>query len=308
MHRLFLRQVLFAVAALLVLPLIRPLPASAWVAHTANVDAVKVTTPPKIDATLSDPQWRKGVVFENFYDYTNHQPAKQTTIAYLLYDDKNLYLAVHSQQSGVPITATQHVDHAGVGSDDHVSLNLETSGSGARVYQFRANPSGIHDEYSSENARYAPDWQSTSTVLPNGDWNLVMVIPLSDLRAQGGAKQNWQIDVVRFVAATNDEYTWAYDPTMQSVGSPQYWPHVLGLDIPAGVSRPKPRADIYVLGSGGADRDTFQNGIGQFQPLRPRPYGVDLTIPVTNTLSFVGTVNPDFSNVEQDQTTIAPPG
>ncbi|MEO6913002.1 MAG: hypothetical protein ABI182_03145 [Candidatus Baltobacteraceae bacterium] len=296
---------LFA-AAVVLAAASRPLPAAAWVSHSVNVAAVKVATAPRLDATLSDPQWRKGVVFENFYDYTNHRPAKQTTTAYLLYDENNLYLAVHSEQAGVPITATQNLDHAGVATDDHVSLNLETSGSGARVYQFRANPRGIHDEYSSENSRYAPDWQSTATILPNGDWNLTMVIPLKVLRAQGGALQNWQIDVVRFVAATNDTYTWAYDDTMQSVGSSQYWPHLIGLEIPAGASRPKPRADLYALGSGGADRGVFQNGIGQFEPLRPRPYGLDVTVPVTNTLAFVGTVNPDFSNVEQDQTTIAP--
>ena len=123
-------------------------PADAWVAHSARIDAVKAATPPKIDATLSDPEWRTGVVFDKFYDYTNHRPAKQTTTAYLLYDDHSLYLAVHCQQAAIPITATQNVDHAGVATDDHVSLNLETSGSGARVYQFRANPRGIHDEYS----------------------------------------------------------------------------------------------------------------------------------------------------------------
>lgn len=306
MKRSIIRRLALGALALSLPVVATASPAFAWVPHTANVDAVKTATPPKIDASLSDPTWQKGVVFDRFYDFTNHQAAKENTVAYVLYDDTNLYLAVHCQQAGVPITATQNVDHAGVATDDHVSLNLETSGSGARVYQFRSNPRGIHDEYSSENSRYAPDWQSTTTILPNGDWNLVMVIPLKVIRAQGGGKQNWQIDVVRFVAATNDEYTWAYDSTMQAPGASQYWPHMVGLQIPAGVSRPKPHADVFALGSGGPDRGIFQNGIGQFEPMKARPYGIDLTVPVTNTMAFVGTLNPDFSNVEQDQTTIAP--
>ena len=140
-----------------------------------------------------------------------HAPADHETVAYLLYDDENLYVAIHNEQHGTPIVATQTVDHASVASDDHVSLNLETSGNGGRVYQFRMNPHGIHDESSSENARYAPDWKSSADVLPNGDWNAVMVIPLNVIRAQGGGKQDWQINVVRFVAGTNDEYTWAYE-------------------------------------------------------------------------------------------------
>lgn len=305
MNGTFLRR--FALSAwLLALSLLGALPARAWVPHTARVAAVKAARPPSLDPSLSDPEWRRGTVFNNFYDFTDHRPAALKTVAYLLYDDKNLYLAVHVQQAGVPITAAQTVDHAGVATDDHISLNLETSGSGARVYQFRANPRGIHDEYSSENSRYAPDWQSITKVLPNGDWNLVMVVPLRVIRAQGGAKQDWQIDIVRFIAATNEEYTWAYDNTMQAVGSSQYWPQLAGLQIPVGASRPRPRADVYALGSAGADRGIFQNGIGQFEPMRARPYGVDVTVPFTNTLAFVGTLNPDFSNVEQDQTTIAP--
>jgi hypothetical protein len=63
---------------------------------------------------------------------------------------------------------------------------------------------------------------------------------------------------------------------------------------------------VYALGSLGHDRGVFQNGIGDFQQQRSRMYGADVTVPLTNTVAFVGTLNPDFSNIEQDQTTIAP--
>jgi Domain of unknown function (DUF5916) len=278
----------------------------AWVPHTATIAAVKVTTPPKLDLTLEDPLWKTGAVFDNFYNFTSHQPAEHETVAYLLYDDENLYLAIHNAQHGASIVATQTVDHAGVATDDNIALNLETSGNGGRVYQFRMNPHGIHDESSSENARYAPDWKSSAEVLPNGDWNAIMVIPLSVIRAQGGGKQDWQIDIVRFVAGTNDEYTWAYEPTMQAFSGSQYWPKLTGLQLKAAAARPRAHADIYGLGAAGADRGVFQNGIGNFEPMKERPYGVDVTVPVTNTMALVGTLNPDFSNVEQDQTTIAP--
>lgn len=280
--------------------------ALAWVPHTATIAAVKVTTPPNLDLSLDDPVWKTGSVFDKFYNFTTRQPAEIETVAYLLYDDQNLYLAVHSAQRGTPIVAGQTVDNVGVASDDHIALNLETSGNGGRVYEFRMNPHGIHDEYSSENARYAPDWKSIAAVLPNGDWNAIMVIPLKVIRAQSGGKQDWQIEVARFVAGTNDEYTWAYDGTMNNIASSQYWPKLTGLELKAAAVRPRPHADIYGLGAAGVDRGIFQNGIGNFQPLKARPYGVDVTVPITNTMALVGTVNPDFSNVEQDQTTIAP--
>ncbi len=281
-------------------------PVLGWVDHTYTIKAVKATAPPSLDPSLSDPAWKTGVAIDNFYDFTVHQPAKFTTTAYLLYDDKFLYLAVHAQQSGVPITAVQTVDHAGVGSDDHIALNLETSGSGARVYQFRANPRGIHDELASENARFAPDWTSVTKILPNGDYNVVMVIPLSVIRGQHTPVQAWRFSVVRFIAATDDEYTSAYEPSMNAMGNSVNWPLLTGLEIPAGATRPKPHADAYALASGGSQHNLYQNGIGIFEPMNTRAVGLDVTYPFTNTLAFVGTLNPDFSNVEEDQIIIAP--
>jgi hypothetical protein len=281
-------------------------PALAWVDHTQSVAAVKAETAPPPDASLSDPIWQKALVLKDFYDYTNRGPAKLSTVAYILYDAKNMYVGVHAQQAGVAITATQNVDHAGVATDDHVSFNIDTAGNGDRVYQFRANPKGVHDEYSSENARYAPEWTSLSKIFPNGDYNVLYIIPLSVIRSQGASPQRWKMDVVRFVAATNDEYTWAYDSTMNSVGSSQFWPFVTDIAIATQATRPRPHADFYGLASGAADHSQFQNGIGNFQDTKARSVGLDLTVPFTNTLAFVGTLSPDFSNVEQDQTTIAP--
>ncbi len=68
--------------------------ALAWVPHTATIAAVKVTTPPKLDLSLDDPVWKTGSVFDKFYNFTTRQPAEIETVAYLLYDDQNLYLAV----------------------------------------------------------------------------------------------------------------------------------------------------------------------------------------------------------------------
>lgn len=281
-------------------------PASAWVDHLQSFAAVRAATPLPADPSLADPQWKTGVTMKDFFNYTTREPSKLATIAYLLYDAKYLYVGVHAGQAGIPITATQTVDNAGVSTDDHVALNLETSGSGARVYQFRVNPKGIHDEYDSENARYAPDWTSRAEILPDGSWNAVMIIPLSAIRGQKTAVQAWRFSVVRYVAATNESDTWAYEPSMTDVGNSQNWPLLVGLKVAANATKPKPYADLYGLVGAGSDRNVFQNGIGNFEQTKPRSVGLDVTVPLTNTLAFVGTQNPDFSNVEQDQTTIAP--
>ncbi len=261
--------------------------------HTTILSAVKTSAVPPVDASLASSVWQQALKAEAFEDFTTRQPAKYQTAAYFLYDDKNLYVAFHASQAGTPITALQNVDNAGVLTDDHVTFDVDTSGNGSRVYTFRATPRGIHDESSSENARYAPDWTSVAEITPDGGYNVMMVIPLSDIRAQSAQVQRWKMNFARFIAATDDQYTWAYEAPQTAPGDPSYWPTVDGVRLARAATRTKPHADVFALESAGSERLS-------------RHFGIDATYPITNTLALVGTLNPDFSNVEQDQTAIAP--
>ena len=279
-------------------------PALAIVSSGQRFPAVKTTSPPPMTAIATDPVWAHALPAGSFFDFTDRRAAAFGTLARLLYDDTNLYIAFHCEQPGAPITAAQRVDHAGLGNDDHVGFDIDTSGNGSRTYTFRVNPIGVHDESSTENTRYTPPWRSIASVSPDGGYDVLMIIPLSDVRAQAAPVQAWRFNFERFIASRNADYTWAYESSMQNLTSVQYWPWLTDIRIRASATRPKPQADVYALESAGSQRDIFQNGIGQFEQMSPRTLGVDVTYPFTNTLAFVGTLNPDFSNVEQDQTTI----
>ncbi len=295
----------FAVAAVLVcaaFPRVSP----AAVSPNARILAAKASSAPPFALPVDPSRWQHAIVAHGFVDFTARRRSPYRTMAYLLYDDTNLYVAFHCEQRGVPITATQRVDHAGVGGDDHVMLAIDTSGNGTRIYTFRVNPLGVHDESSSENARYAPSWRSIARIDPDGSYDVMMIVPLADIRAQSTPVQSWRFDFERFIAARNADTTWAYAPAMQSITSAQYWPVLSGIRLQARSARPRAQADLYGLASGGSDGNLFQDGIGRFERTAPRNVGLDVTVPFTNTLAFVGTLAPDFSNVEEDQTTIAP--
>ncbi len=278
-------------------------PASASVGAGDRFAAVRAAAPPPPVASARAPIWRTALTARSFYNFSTRRPAKLATTARLLYDQKNLYVEFHCAQKGVPITASQRVNHAGVGSDDHVSFEIDTSGNGSRTYIFRVNPIGIHDEASSENARYAPSWTSIARRTRAG-YDVLMIVPLAAIRSQASKEQRWRLNFERFVAARNADYTWAYAPAMQSTTAVPFWPWLTDISLTGNATRPKPQVDAYVLAAAGSQRNLFQNGIGQFQETAPRRVGVDLTYPLTNTLAFVGTLAPDFSNVEEDQTTI----
>jgi len=273
--------------------------------------------PLALDPSLSDPAWAAGEVPNGdgpWENVTTRSPAVVKTTAYLLYDDKNLYVAFKAEQDGIPITASETTNDVGFGLDDFVGIGVDTSDSGSQAYYFEATPRGIRYEQATENVRFRPRW-SAAGAIGQKEWSAVLVIPLDVIRVPRAGKQTWRLQFVRGIAVRGEHLVWAWDPIMQDAPSgtgpiftpdTRFWPAgEMNLGA-AAAARPKPRADIYALASMGADRDYFQQANGTFLPMNVRQYGGDISYPLTPTIRFVGTLNPDFSNVEIDQQTIAP--
>jgi len=266
-----------------------------------------------LDPSLADPAWQTGKVPDGavWTDVTTRGNAPDVTTAYFLYDDTNLYVAFVASQKA-PIVATQTTNDVGFGTDDFVAVGIDTSGAGSQAYLFETTPRGVRYQQATENVRYRPDWKAAAKV-GAGEWRAVMIIPLSAMRIHAGTSA-WRIGFFRGVAASAEHYTWAFDGLMLDAGAGnwptfndlRYWPSV-SVSLAKGTAvRPKPRLEVYALSSSGEDRSYYQQADGTFFPEPTRYYGADLSLPVTSTINFVGTLNPDFSNVEIDQQTIAP--
>ncbi len=266
-----------------------------------------------LDPSLADPAWQTGKVPGDtpWKDVTTRGNAPDATTAYFLYDDKNLYVAFVAPQKA-PIVATQTTNDVGFGTDDFVSVGIDTSGAGSQAYLFETTPRGVRYQQATENVRYRPDWQAAGKV-EGSEWRAVMIIPLASMRIHGGAN-TWRIGFYRGVASTAEHYTWAFDGLMQDSGAGswptfsdlRYWPGVTVSLAKISSARPEPRLEVFALSSSGSDRSDYQQADGTFFPQPTRYYGADVSVPVTSTINLVGTLNPDFSNVEIDQQTIAP--
>ncbi|HLX26359.1 MAG TPA: hypothetical protein VKR05_05155, partial [Candidatus Cybelea sp.] len=243
---------------------------------------------------------------------TTRSPAEHATTAYLLYDDRNLYVGFRAEQTGTPVTATQTTNDVGFGIDDFLGIGIDSSGSGSQAYFFETTPRGVRYQQANENVRYRPRWESAATTDGKGGWSAVMIVPLSVLKLDGGS--TWHLQFVRAVAARGEHYAWAYNGIMQDAAAgtwptfadTRWWASGTDLKLAGFRTRPKARADAYGLASLGGDRTLFEQSNGAFLPMKLRNEGLDASIPLTPTISFVGTANPDFSNVEIDQQTIAP--
>ena len=290
--------------------------ALAVIASAESFEAVRAPHPLALDASLADATWQLGRVpkTEQFVNITTRRPAADSTEAYVLYDDANLYVAFVCHQRE-PIVANQTANDVGFGLDDFVGVGLDTSGNGSQAYYFETTPRGVRYEQASETARYQPRWQAAAQVSP-GVWRAVLVIPLAAMRIRSEQRQTWRFNLVRGIANVAEHYTWAFDPLMQDNPSPswpvffdtRYWPRLgaIAFNRLQQAKRARPEVEVYALGAAGRDRALFQQSDGTFRPQNARSLGFDLTLPLTNTMNFVATGNPDFSNVEIDQQTITP--
>ncbi|HEV3154496.1 MAG TPA: carbohydrate binding family 9 domain-containing protein [Candidatus Baltobacteraceae bacterium] len=293
-----------------------PCAAAAAIASSQTFTAARAPHPLAADPSLSDAAWQSGKVpqTDRFVNVTTRRPSADSTDAYLLYDDTNVYVAFVCRQSE-PIVANQSANDVGFGLDDFVGIGIDTSGNGSQAYYFETTPRGVRYEQASETARYQPKWQAAARA-GNGQWSAVMVIPLAAMRVHAQATQTWRFNLVRGIASAGEHYTWAFDPLMQDSPSPQwplfsdtrYWPKLDTISF-AGLrssKRSQPEVEVYALAAAGRDRELFQQSDGSFRTQTVRNLGLDVTLPLTNTINFVATGNPDFSNVEIDQQTIAP--
>ncbi len=305
----------FVVCTLLAFALLGA-PVRAAVRASFSFTVARAPHPLPLDAGLSDPAWAAGKVPDGtgpWENATTRSPATLATTAYMLYDDTNLYVGFKAAQESVPIVATQTTNDVGFGIDDFVGIGLDTSGAGSQAYYFETTPRGVRYEQANENVRFRPRWNAAARA-GNGEWSAMMIIPLDVLRVPHGGAQGWRLNFVRSVATRGEHISWVWDPIMQDAPSGT-WPTFAdtrfwaagGLQLAASAAtRPKPRADVYALGSVGEDRNLFQQANGTFLPMNVRMVGGDVSYPLTPTIRFVGTLNPDFSNVEIDQQTIAP--
>lgn len=287
--------------------------AEAAVGESFAFRAVKAPHTLALDPSMTDPAWKAGLIPGGAWqNVTTRGQAGQTTTAYLLYDDTYLYVGFVASQPSDPIVATQSTNDVGFGSDDFVAAGVDPSSNGSQAYFFETTPRATRYQQASENVRFRPQWEAAASV-QSGSWNAVMRIPLRVLRIRSGAT-TWHVGFFRNVAARGEHLTWAFDPTMQDLpagswpyfGDVRFWPALTNVTPKLLAAKPKPRVEVFALGSVGFERNVYQQANGTFAPERTRYYGLDFSIPLAATINLVGTANPDFSNVEIDQQTIAP--
>lgn len=249
---------------------------------------------PSADGQI-DASWGKAAKLSLSFDFTNQRAAEEPTLVYVAQDDNELDVAFDATQREA-LTASQETNSSSVQGDDYVGVYLYPQGAQGIAYSFLANPRGARYQTSSENTAYTPQWVAVGHATPSG-YAVTMRIPLGIMR--NGGSTSWRAQFVRATIATNSLDVWTFEPRAPSAFDPAFAGTLKSVgagEKSASAARPKARLQGYAL----SESTSKANGGSTSR------VGADFSIPIAPTISLLGTLHPDYSNVEIDQQTIAP--
>lgn len=261
-----------------------------------------VTAPPPLEAEAPVSGWPSDPAVPLPWDIVHATNAADATTVHVASDGRFLYVRFDAVQR-TPVVATQHSNDTITGgsqvngnlswsSDDAVWVDLWPTGATGFQYQFEANAIGSHNEASTENSAFAPQWESRGAV-HDGGFTVTMAIPFNVLH--GAHTGTWRAQFIRYVRASGAEYVWSYEVAQTNPDDASH-AGALSVTVSASAPLPKPRAAVYALGALAAPSAGGSTS----------RVGADISIPVTPTAAVFAALHPDYSNVELDQQTIAP--
>jgi hypothetical protein len=291
---------------------------------TSPVRIPRFDKPPVIDGKMDEDVWKTAAVFKDFIQNRPGEliaPSKPTEVR-IGYDSKFLYVGFHCYDDPGKVTATVPKRDQ-IFDDDWVGVFLDTFNDGRRAYELLFNPLGVQaDAVFTEgvNEDFSVDvvMESKGSITSDG-YEVEVAIPFKSLRYFAGKDKLWGIHLLRTIKRFNNEQS-SWMPIARSNSSLLGQEgHITGLE---GLSNERAIEIIpsITLSETGARVPTLTQGDvadlqarnlavpldqGRFlnKPIHP-DLGVTAKFGLSPTKTLDFTFNPDFAQVEADQTVV----
>jgi hypothetical protein len=288
----------------------------------APVVVPRFDAPPVIDGKLDDAIWKQARVLKDFYQTEpgdNIAPS-QPTEAFIGYDAKFLYIAFHAYDDPSKIRANVAKRDA-IFDDDYVGFFLDTFNDQRRAFEMDFNPLGIqadaiYTEGNGEDFSFDLVMESKGMITSDG-YTVEVAIPFKSLRYEAGKGKLWGAHFFRRIKRFNNEFN-SWVPLSRDVsGLLNQAGKLTGLED-ISTERTLEIIPSFTLSETGKRVRTFLptpfpgtgNGDLQLGPGRMLNQPVEFDFGVTSKFGLTPTItldfayNPDFAQVEADQTVV----
>ena len=261
-----------------------------------------ITAKPIIDGVLNDPCWETGEWSGDFIQWIPKEGAKpsQPTQMKILYDDKNLYVALRAfdnEPSKISRKAGRRDEFAG----DIMGVNFDSYHDHRTGFEFSVTAAGQKIDLILTNPSVGDmNWNAVwyvKTGLEDSAWVAEYEIPLSQLRYSGDKEQVWGMHAWRWIDRLSEESDWE-PQTLTSPGMLYLFGELHGIkDLPK--SR---RIEImpYALGKLKTFEKVPLNPFADKGRIGMGNVGLDAKIGLSSNFTADLTINPDFGQVESD--------
>jgi hypothetical protein len=260
-----------------------------------------------VDGVLDEPAWQQATRLDGFRQYqpVDSRPAEDSTVVLVWYAPDAIHIGIRAYDRDPAGVRASLADRDNIGSDDQVTIFLDTFNDQRRAYFFGVNPLGVQDDgvraeggFTSSTGSGITDrnpdflWESHGMRTDFG-WIAEIRIPFKTLRWSGAGEQTWGFNVQRLTQRTGYTDTWT-DVRRASASFLAQAGSLTGIhDIRRGVvTEIQP---TFVAQQPGAQsiEGAFERGDLDAE------FGGNLRLGFTS-LTIDATFNPDFSQVESD--------
>jgi len=273
-------------------------PGAATPPAVVTATAVRAEHPVVIDGRDNDDAWTRATVISDFRQFIPKEDADPTfrTEARVAYDERNVYVLVRAfdaHPDSIMALLSRRDERT---QSDYLRIVIDSYHDKRTGYQFVVNPAGVkRDIYLYNDGEEDVSWDAVWDVKTSIDslgWIAEFRIPLSQLRFSKQDSHTFGLGIHREIGRLNERIAWPRF-SRNAPGIASQLGEVRGI---AGVSSPR---RLEVLPYAVQKNTTEQQASGYTHPTQGT-IGADVKYGLTSNLTFDGTVNPDFGQVEAD--------
>lgn len=262
------------------------------------IEALKITTSPKIDGYLDEPFWKELPAAGDFMEYSpvNGRKAPYATEVRFAYDDVAFY-ACAVLYDPYPDSICHEMgkrDQIELLNTDYISFDILPYNDALNMYEFKVTPLGLQNDtkYSvvGQDINWDAVWESAARITDSA-WIVEIKIPYSALRFPKAEKQVWGINMWRNLKRRNEWSTWCFvDNTVQQ-DLFKYYGEVTGMQN----IDPPLRLSVTPYVAGYVEKDPSMD---KWSSLARG--GMDLRFGINESYTVDMMLIPDFGQVQSD--------
>jgi hypothetical protein len=261
-----------------------------------ELTAVRISSPPVIDANLNDESWAEAYVAGNFLQYTpfnGSQPSFPSAVR-IVYDDNAIYVGAMLYDPHPDSIYQELSERDRINMVDYFGIYLDCYNDYLTAFGFFVTAAGVQvdgkrTESNGEDRSWDAVWKSAVSIVDSG-WIVEMEIPFSAIRFPDEAVQTWGLQIYRNITRYRESTTWNFiDREEDGINNQS------GLLTGIRNIDPPLRLSFVPYISGYAEKSPETRNWGYSYN-----YGLDVKYGINESYTLDMTLIPDFGQVQSD--------